>query len=286
MQELNENYEIESKTPEDLEVYSPNNPPWSVGMAILLWISSVAFIFLLPVLFVVPYISSQGLDFENQELMTEYITSDWVAILVGLSSTILAHILTIILAWVIVTRFKTFSFRKMLGCEWGGFKIWHLVAIIVGVYVIAISLVSLLGAQEDELTKILQSSRAAVFLVAFLATFTAPLVEEVVYRGVLYSAFQKYFNAPAAVLIVTVLFAAVHVPQYLPNYATIITICILSLILTLIRWKTDNLLPCIILHTVFNGLQSILLILEPYLPLPETLKTQPEKAATLFYSLM
>lgn len=286
MQELNNINEIERKDPDELEKYSPNDPPWSVPMAVLLWFSSVAFIFLLPVLFVVPYVASQGLDFSNQELMTEYITTDWVAILVGLSSTILAHILTIGLAWFIVTRFNTFSFREMLGWEWGGFKFWHLIAIIIGIYITAISLVSLLGAQEDELTKILQSSRAAVFLVAFLATFTAPLVEEVVYRGVLYSAFQKYFNAPAAIVIVTVLFAAVHVPQYLPNYATIITICLMSLILTLIRWKTDNLLPCIILHTVFNGLQSILLILEPYLPLPETLKTQPEKAASLIYSFM
>lgn len=285
MQELNDNYEIERETPRELEKYSPNNPPWSVPMAILLWFSSVLFIFILPVLFVTPYIASQGIDFSDRELLTEYITSDWVAILVGLSSTILAHVLTIVLAWFIVTRFKTYSFREMLGWEWGGFKVWHIVVIIIGIYATAVGLVSLLGAQEDELTKILQSSRAAVFLVAFLATFTAPLVEEVVYRGVLYSAFQKYINAPAAVLIVTALFAAVHVPQYLPNYATIITICVMSLILTLIRWKTDNLLPCIILHTVFNGLQSILLILEPYLPLPETLKTQPEKAASIIYSI-
>jgi len=35
--------------------------------------------------------------------------------------------------------------------------------------------------------------------------------------------------------------------------------------LTSIRVWSGNLLPCIILHTLFNGLQSIILILEPYL---------------------
>jgi membrane protease YdiL (CAAX protease family) len=84
---------------------------------------------------------------------------------------------------------------------------------------------------------------------------------------------------------VTFLFAAVHVPQYMPDYATIISISLLSLIITLIRVKTDNLLPCIVFHTVFNGLQSVLMILQPYLPLPESMEVLPEKASTFFYLL-
>lgn len=255
-------------------------------MAVALWVSSVIFIFALPLLFVTPYLISQGLDLSDSKQVSEFVTKDWVAILVGLSSTILAHIFTLILAWVIITKLKTYSFREMLGWKWGGFKIWHMIALIFGIYAIAIGLSTWLGSPEDELTRILQSSRAAVFMVAFLATFTAPLVEEVVYRGVLYSAFQKVFSVPVAVIIVTVLFAAVHVPQYFGNTATIITICITSLTLTLIRVKTDNLLPCIIFHTIFNGIQAVLLILEPYLPIPETLSTQPEKVTSIIHFLM
>ena len=120
--------------------------------------------------------------------------------------------------------------------------------------------------------KILRSSRSAVYVVAFLATFTAPLVEEVVYRGVLYSALQKSFGVWVAVLLVTFLFALVHVPQYYPSYSTIFLICLLSLILTLVRVRTANLLPCIVLHTVFNGVQSLVLVLQPLLNFDDSSK--------------
>ncbi len=53
------------------------------------------------------------------------------------------------------------------------------------------------------------------------------------------------------------------------------------MVLKLIIVITKNLLPCIVLHTVFNGVQSVLLVLQPFLPeslnpMPEAI---PEKAA-------
>ena len=92
------------------------------------------------------------------------------------------------------------------------------------------------------------------------------MVEEVVYRGVLYSAIQRSIGVKGAIAIVTALFALVHVPQYWGSPGTIILICLLSLVLTLVRVSTGNLLPCIILHTIFNGIQSLFLVLQPFLP--------------------
>jgi membrane protease YdiL (CAAX protease family) len=102
-----------------------------------------------------------------------------------------------------------------------------------------------------------------------MATFTAPIVEEVIYRGILYSAFQRALGSGIAIAAVTLLFALVHVPQYYPSYSTIGLLVLLSLILTLIRARTNNLWPCIVLHTIFNGFQSVLLILEPYMKSPD-----------------
>jgi membrane protease YdiL (CAAX protease family) len=104
-----------------------------------------------------------------------------------------------------------------------------------------------------------------------MATFTAPIVEEVVYRGLVYSALQRTMGVWPAVVTVTLLFALVHLPQYWPSHSTMFLLLLLSLILTLVRVKTGSLLPCIVLHTIFNGIQSTLLILEPYLP-----KVNPE----------
>ena len=61
----------------------------------------------------------------------------------------------------------------------------------------------------------------ALYTVAFLAVFTAPFVEEVIYRGILYSALQRTTGTVLAVVIVTLLFAAVHVPQYWGSPSTI-----------------------------------------------------------------
>jgi membrane protease YdiL (CAAX protease family) len=209
------------------------------------------------------------LDFTNEAAIMEFAKTDPTAVLLRILAIIPAHILTFVLAWLVVTRFRQFSFRETLGWKWNGFKIWHSFAIFAGFYVVALVLIQIFGKVETDFDRMLTTSRTAVFLVAFFATFTAPLVEEVVYRGLLYSAFQRRFSVVLSVVFVTVLFTAVHIPQYsndnIPNYASIIILLLLSLTLTLIRVRTDNLLPCIFLHTVVNGIQSLILILYPYI---------------------
>jgi membrane protease YdiL (CAAX protease family) len=145
---------------------------------------------------------------------------------------------------------------------------WHYLLILVGIFALSAVIMGFYPEADNDLLRIVRSSRLAVFVLAALATFTAPLVEEVVYRGILYSAFQRAFGVGAAVAVVTALFALVHFPQYWPSYSTLFLLTLLSLVLTMIRVKTQNLLPCIILHTIFNGIQSAALIAEPYFPAP------------------
>ncbi|MCA1625896.1 MAG: CPBP family intramembrane metalloprotease [Acidobacteria bacterium] len=260
---------------------TPNNPPWNSWLAFLVWLASIAFILILPNLFVVPYILKQGIDLSDQAVLAEFVQSDATAVLLSVLAVIPAHILTLALAWVVITKFNKFSFRKALGWRSGGFNVWAYFLILGGFFILASIVSYYFPEQDNDLLKILRSSRTAVYIVAFLATFTAPLVEEVVYRGVLYSALQRSFRIPYAVLLVTFLFALVHVPQYYPSYSTIFLICLLSLILTLVRVRTKNLLPCIILHTIFNGVQSLFLILQPYLNLEDASK----QAASIIYFL-
>ncbi len=251
--------------PADSLPVSPDNPPWNSLAAVGIWLASIVFIAFVPLLLVFPYILFQG-GFSDQNRMTEIIKNDSTAILLSIIGVIPAHILTLLLAWLVVTGAKRkYSFRKMLGWQWNGFNVWTAVIILGGFFILAGVTSHFIPEQENDFLRILKSSRTAVYIVAFLATFTAPLVEEVVYRGVLYSAFQRAVGVPAAVILVTLLFALVHVPQYYPSYSTIFLLCLLSLILTLIRVRTKNLLPCIALHTLFNGTQSLLLISQPYL---------------------
>src|SRR5436190_4531665 len=250
----------------------------SVGV----WIASVLFILIIPSFFLLPYLAAHDPPIIGSEEMMEFAKNDPTSIFLQILGILPAHLLTLGVAWLIVTRGRRYSFRTMLGWKSGGFRWWHYVVILVGFMVAAIGVSTYFPEQENELLRILASSRSAVYIVAFVATFTAPLVEEVVYRGVVYSAFQKKFGIPAAFAFATLLFSIVHVPQYYPSYSTIFLLFLLSLTLTSIRVKTGNLFPCIVLHTVFNGLQSVFLILEPYLKRAEL----PEQAASLFPLLL
>jgi membrane protease YdiL (CAAX protease family) len=239
---------------------TPNNPPWNVLTAIGIWILSILAIIIFPAVFIVPYFLM------NRQISLETFQTDPTAIFLSLLAVIPAHIFTLAAAWLVVTKFNKFSFKETLGWDWGGFKWWYFPVIVITFFIFAAIVETFLPEQDNELMRILRSSRSAVYVTALLATFTAPIVEEVIYRGILYSALQRSIGVVWAVTFVTAAFAGVHFLQYWGSPGTIVLICILSLILTLIRVRTKNLLPCIVLHFIFNGIQSLVLILQPFLP--------------------
>ena len=177
-----------------------------------------------------------------------------------------AHLLTLALIWAIATRFGKRSLKEVLGWSWSpSLGLWRSSALAVFLFLVTFFLIAIFGGQKTDLDRILDSSRATALALALLAVLTAPLVEEMIYRGLLYSAFRRALGQWAAVVIVTSMFAGLHVVQYWPNAGAISSITLLSLVLTLIRARTGKLLPCFVVHLVFNGIQSVIIILEPYL---------------------
>ena len=69
-----------------------------------------------------------------------------------------------------------------------------------------------------------------------------------------------------AVIIVSALFLSVHVPQYQNNLAVIAAVGMLSVALTTVRAVTGRVLPCFIIHLVFNGVQVAGLIYTYFYP--------------------
>jgi membrane protease YdiL (CAAX protease family) len=81
----------------------------------------------------------------------------------------------------------------------------------------------------------------------------------------MYPALQRAIGTLWAVAIVSILFAGVHVLQYFNNLAVVSVITVLSVTLTLVRSRTRSLLPCFVIHLVFNGLQALFLVFQPLL---------------------
>jgi uncharacterized protein len=245
----------------------PNNPPWGLVAGFLVWLASVALLILMAILFLIPLTMSKARDMPTDELR-QYLATDKTAILLAILSSIPAHLITLFIVWAVVTRFGKRPFWSTIGWTRGrGFGFWTSAGLAALLYISSLAMIYVFGQTETEtaLSRVVQSSREAALAIAFMAFVTAPLVEELVYRGVLYSALHKTGGRTWAVVGVMVLFTLIHVPQYWPNFGVIAAIGTVSLSLTLVRAYTGRLLPCFIMHAVFNGIQAAILIFDPYI---------------------
>lgn len=240
----------------------PDDPPWGLGGAVGILILSFVLMVLTQVLFLIPYTLWRGV---RLDALGEFALKDPGAIFMQIASIIPAHLLTLVATWLVVTRVGKYPFFQSLGWEWGkGFTFWRSAGMAALLYATGISILHYSAPADNALERLIQSSRAAALATAFAATFTAPLVEELVFRGLLYSSLKRLAGKVWAVVVVVVLFAAIHVPQYWPSYGVIATILLLSFTLTMIRARTGRLLPCFVIHLLFNGVQSLIIVLEPY----------------------
>jgi membrane protease YdiL (CAAX protease family) len=266
-------------------VVNPDDPPWGVLGGIGVWLGSVVLMLLIPTAVLLVYTVQQGVGMRK---LGEFAQNDPTAIFIQIVSLIPVHVLTLGLAWLVVTRLGKRPFLAGLGWEWDArFNLWRSAGLAVLLLMVGVSIIYLEGNPETPLDKILSSSRAAAVAAAFLATFTAPLVEEVVYRGLIYSPLQRAVGAAWSVVVVTALFALVHVPQYSTSAGVIFTILMLSAVLTLIRARTGKLLPCFVIHLVFNGIQSFFIVASPYLErfAPQAPQPPPPDPALLLLPL-
>ena len=259
----------------------PNNPAWGLGSALVLVFLSIALIVFVPILIIVPYALSQGFRIgtpEQSQAFAQFVTTDKTSIILQIVALLPIHLLTMLMVWALVTRLGKRPFFSTIGWSWGklpaGIGLAICIPTGVALFIVGSAIAKVLGGdKQTPLEQIINSSMAARYLISFFAVATAPFVEEFVYRGVLYAPLQRLVGVKGAVVIVLGIFTVIHVPQYLPNVGVIAAVFLLSAALTVIRAMSGRLLPCIVIHFVFNGIQALLLVFEPYLqrfiPTPE-----------------
>lgn len=238
-------------------------------MALLLWVGSVVALFLFQFIALIAFFAVRFL-IEGKSPDLQLTPS---LALVSLVGTMVAHIVTLAISWWIVTSGGQHRFFERLGWRWHHqFKWVHAVALALIMLALAFAFERFLPHGDTDFEKLLRLSGSVRIAVAILAVFSAPLVEEIVYRGVLYTAIAGVAGWKVGVAVVTVLFAFVHAFQYWGSPAAIAAILSLSLVLTVLRAATGQLLPCVATHFVFNGIQAAVLIVAP--------PTRPDSTAT------
>lgn len=288
---LNSDETLAFREQERAQSPDPDNPPWGLGGALLVWFASILLIVFMPVVFLLPYAWARGINSgipNYAQALAEFALTDKTAVLLQVVSLFPSHLLTIILVWAVVTRFGKKSFWAAIGWGWPRhFPMWLSISLGIVLFVLGGFIAWLFGAEKPtQLEQIINSSLAARYLISFLAVCTAPFVEEFVYRGVLYAPLQRLAGVPGAVVIVLALFTIIHVPQYWPNFGVIAAVALLSVVLTLVRAYSGRLLPCIVIHLIFNGIQAIILIIEPHIKplIPSAERAAP--AGAFLWSLL
>lgn len=258
------------EAPEQAPVPDPDRPRWGAGTGIATWVASIAAILFVPIAAVIFwYILDKARGVHIPDLANSQELMDWVMsprlLLVQVYSTLAAHVVTLAVCWAVVTKFGKQPFLKSLGWDWAGHSALYWLLISVGVLVMIVIadqvFTKFLPQSETSFDQLLKSSQQVKIAVVLLAITSAPIVEEVIYRGILYAGLRKQVGTVATVIGVTILFSSVHVLQYWGAWASMAGLTMLSLILTIVRAKTKSILPCVVIHFANNFFSSIIILL-------------------------
>ena len=142
----------------------------------------------------------------------------------------------------------------------GGHKTALVVA--VGVAVTGVSLVlSILAGDTSTPLEDAIRSPLDLWAVVVFALVVAPVVEEIFFRGYLYTALENTLGGWLSVLLVGLLFGLFHGLQYAGVPAALAAVTLMGLGTTWVRRYTGGVLPCILLHVAYNAVGITVLLL-------------------------
>jgi membrane protease YdiL (CAAX protease family) len=185
---------------------------------------------------------------QNQDKLAAWATN---GALIGVTGAV-GGLLSIVLIVAVITRLRKRPFRATIGLV-GPWRVWPAVLGAV-----------LLGSVMDALTLTLQrplvptvlaswfvgaASAAAMFVFTVIVT---PLVEELLFRGVLYPVAARSLGTIATIVMVSVLFALAHTATYGPDIYLLAQTLGAGLYLTWLRARTGKLSASVAAHAAFN----------------------------------
>lgn len=131
---------------------------------------------------------------------------------------------------------------------------WGSLTIVVGGLLPMLERTSAESLRETQ--KLLESipPGVAAVLLPLLTLVAAPLIEEALFRGVLFGALSAALAPTAVIALTAVLFGLVHM-----NLGQIVTATLLGLHCGYFRWRTGSIWPGVLLHLTNNAIAAFLL---------------------------
>ncbi|MCX5716436.1 MAG: CPBP family intramembrane metalloprotease [Candidatus Omnitrophica bacterium] len=232
----------------DLE---PGYPAWSIAEVLVLWL------FVFSASFALGHFEVAGgaIDFLKRRY---FILTKEPALqfhLYVFTSTFILKISAIGIIWAIL-KFHRNRFVRDLKLDIPFKKEWAWMLFAFFVFSAAIRLISDIDPLSPNLPIYLffkESSVIGNIITLVSLVIIAPFSEEIFFRGFMYPGLNKKLGLQWAVLITSLLFMAVHIPQCKDHLFILFSIFIGGIFLTLARAVTKSTLAAILLHAVYNG---------------------------------
>jgi membrane protease YdiL (CAAX protease family) len=108
------------------------------------------------------------------------------------------------------------------------------------------------GLDNLELVQLFQGPPAIALLAAMVVVFLAPVIEEVLFRGLAFAGIAARFGAGWAVVTTTIIFTALHAPEKLHYWPGFIDVAAVALLSCALRLRFRSIKPGIALHFLYN----------------------------------
>jgi len=96
-------------------------------------------------------------------------------------------------------------------------------------------------------------TRAAAFAMLLFGVLVAPLVEELLFRGLLYPVLNRRLGVVAALLLTSVGFAFLHASQLALAWAPLVSLFLVGFALTLVRARLQSVTASTLVHMTYNA---------------------------------
>ncbi len=137
--------------------------------------------------------------------------------------------------------------------KWLGFGVVMLLALSV--------LENILPMPKDTPFEKLFARPRDAYLLAIIAVTLGPLVEELFFRGFFYPVVARRLGAVWGILLTSLPFAVMHLPQYGYAWGALLVILIVGVVCGIVRAVTGSVGASFLVHAGYNGTQMLIAVL-------------------------
>jgi uncharacterized protein len=113
---------------------------------------------------------------------------------------------------------------------------------------------------QTPLEKLL-TTRNAILMFAVFGVAVAPMLEEIIFRGFLFKVLWEIGGTRIAVPVTAALFALLHAGQLAGNWGSVALIFVVGCILSVVRHRSNSIIPSFVVHTSYNAMLFLLFAL-------------------------